>query len=593
MFFGLTNSPATFQTMMNDIFREEIAEGWVVIYMDDILVFSKDKNEHQEQVKRILKKLRQHQLSLKAKKCYFEKEEIEFLGLIISEKGIRMDPHKVKAITDWPTPTTKRELQQFLGFVNFYQRFVKGFAKIAKPLTKLTGKTDWLWTELQQAFQELKNEVTSERVLIIPKPGRPFRMETDASDFAITAILSQLDDEGKWRPVAFLSRSLNDAERNYEIYDKEMLAIMHGFYEWAHYLKGNDEITEVLTDHQNLTFFRKLQNLNRRQARWIMDLQEYNFTIKHRPGKANTKADLLSRRAGFPKGENDNKDVILLKENHFRNIEIRLNEESREWLDLRSEIKKIHQRYYDKQVERGIRQKDPNFKKDDINGYWMWKEHIYVPINQTLRERVIRWCHDEPMAGHPGIAKTLELTTRTFWWPNMKKDIEKYIKACHECQISKPDRQPQAAPLQPNEIPSEPWAVISIDLIRPLVPSKGKDMILVIVDRFSKKAYFLPCNTTITSQGVANLYRDHIFKEHGLPKKVISDQGSQFVSGFMKGLYQNLGIEANPSTAYHPQTDGQTEWVNQELEEYLRIYVNERQNDWVDWLPIAQFCHND
>jgi hypothetical protein len=163
MFFRLTNSPATFQTMMNDIFREEIAEGWVVIYMDDILVFSKDKNEHQEQVKRILEKLQQHQLSLKAEKCYFEKEEIEFLGLIISKKGIRMDPHKVKAITDWPIPTTKRELQQFLGFVNFYRRFVKGFAKIAKPLTKLMGKTDWLWTELQQkAFQELKNEVTSE-----------------------------------------------------------------------------------------------------------------------------------------------------------------------------------------------------------------------------------------------------------------------------------------------------------------------------------------------------------------------------------------------------------------------------------------------
>jgi hypothetical protein len=258
-----------------------------------------------------------------------------------------------------------------------------------------------------------------------------------------------------------------------------------------------------------------------------------------------------------------------LKENHFRKIEIRLNEESREWLDLRSEIKKIHRQYYDKQVERGIKQKDPNFKKDDINSHWTWKEHIYVPINQTLRERAIRWCHDKPMAGHPGIAKTLELTTRTFWWPNMKKDIEKYIKACHECQISKPDRQPRAVPLQPNEIPSEPWAVISIDLIGPLVPSKGKDMILVIVDRFSKKAYFLPCNTTIT------------------------DQGSQFVSGFMKGLYQNLGIEANPSTAYHPQTDGQTERVNQELEEYLRIYVNKRQNDWVDWLPIAQFCHND
>jgi hypothetical protein len=305
---------------------------------------------------------------------------------------------------------------------------------------------DWLmhhnpemdWKNNQIRFSRCPGECYEESKVNEPE-DKIDQFDSTTDKIPIAAILSQLDDNGKWRPVAFLSRSLNDAERNYEIYDKEMLAIMHGFYEWAHYLKGNDEITEVLTDHQNLTFFRKPQNLNRRQARWIMDLQEYNFTIKHRPGKANTKADILSRRAGFPKGENNNEDVILLKENHFRNIEIRLNEESREWLDLRSEIKKIHRRYYDKQVERGIKQRDPNFKKDEFNDYWMWKECIYVPINQTLRERAIRWCHDEPMAGHPGIAKTLELTTRTFWWPNMKKDIEKYIKACHECQISKPD----------------------------------------------------------------------------------------------------------------------------------------------------------
>ena len=263
MFFGLTNSPATFQTMMNNIFRKEIAKGWVVIYMDDILVFSKDKKQHQEQVKRILEKLRQHQLSLKAEKCYFDKEEIDFLGLTITEKGIRMDPNKVKAVTTWLTPMTKRELQQFLGFVNFYRRFIKGFTKIAKPLMKLTGKNEWLWTKLQQkAFEELKQEITSERTLIIPKPGKQFWMETDTSDFTIAAILSQQDNEGKWRPVAFMSKALNDAERNYEIYDKEMLAVMQGFYKWAHYLKGNDALMEVLMDHQNLTYFQKPQNLN-------------------------------------------------------------------------------------------------------------------------------------------------------------------------------------------------------------------------------------------------------------------------------------------------------------------------------------------
>jgi hypothetical protein len=192
-------------------------------------------------------------------------------------------------------------------------------------------------------------------------------METDASDYAVAAILSQQDEEGKWRPVAFMSKSLNDAERNYEIYDKEMLAVMKGFYEWAHYLKGNNEIMEVLTDHQNLTYFRKPQNLNRRQARWIMDLQEYNFTIKHRPGKTNTKADLLSQRADYPKGENDNENVILLKEELFRNLEMRLDEESYMWLMLHNDIANTHRRYFDKQVLKGIRSKDPDFQKDKFN----------------------------------------------------------------------------------------------------------------------------------------------------------------------------------------------------------------------------------
>ena len=169
------------------------------------------------------------------------------------------------------------------------------------------GKNEGSWTELQQmAFKGLKREITSERTLIIPQPNKLFQMETDASDFAITVILSQEDEKGIWRPVAFISKSLNDTERNYEIYNKEMLAIMYSFYEWAHYLKGNNQITEVLTDHQNLTFFQKPQNLNRRQARWILDLQEYNFKITHRSRKSNTKADLLSQCADYPKGENDN-----------------------------------------------------------------------------------------------------------------------------------------------------------------------------------------------------------------------------------------------------------------------------------------------
>jgi hypothetical protein len=185
---------------------------------------------------------------------------------------------------------------------------------------------------------------------------------------------------------------------------------------------------------------------------------------------------------------------------------MRLDEESYMWLTLHNDIANTHQRYFNKQILKGIQNKDPDFQKDDFNRTWTYKGRIYVPAKKELRERAIQWSHDSPFTGHPRIAKTLEMITRDYWWPQMKQDIEMYIKACHQCQITKPNQQPRNAPLQPNEILTEPWSIISINLIGPLVPSKGKDMILVIVDRFSKKAYFLPCNTMITSQGVANLY---------------------------------------------------------------------------------------
>ena len=229
-------------------------EGWVVIYMDDILVYSKNEKEHERHVGRILARLREHKLSLKPEKCWFSKKEIEFLGLIISEDSIKMDEGKVEAIRDWPEPQNKKELQQFLGFVNFYQQFIEGFARIAKPLTKLTGKEEWLWEREQtDAFQGLKHQIAKEITLAIPADEGQFRIEVDASDFAMGGILSQQQKDETWRPIAFISKSLNSTERNYEIYDKEMLAVMYAFYEWSHYLKGVKIPTEVLTDHQNLT----------------------------------------------------------------------------------------------------------------------------------------------------------------------------------------------------------------------------------------------------------------------------------------------------------------------------------------------------
>ncbi len=262
MFFGLTNSPTTFQWMMNDIFRDLIGEGKVTIYLDDILIFSKDLGEHRRIVKRVLQWLRDNKLFLKAEKCEFEVLEMEYLGVIISENSIRMDPVKIAGIAEWPTPTKKRELQSFLGFMNFYRKFIKNYSKVVKALTQLTGLTAWTWGKPQEdAFKELKRRMAEDVVLAIPNDDDPFRVEADASEGAVGAVLSQ-QQNGVWRPVAFMSKSLSVTERNYEIYDKELLAIMLALSEWRHYLMGTAKDVEIWTDHQNLQYFRLPQKLN-------------------------------------------------------------------------------------------------------------------------------------------------------------------------------------------------------------------------------------------------------------------------------------------------------------------------------------------
>jgi hypothetical protein len=295
MFFGLTNSPTTFQTMMNDIFCDLINQGKVVIYLDDILIFTNDLHEHHEIVCHVLETLHQHKLYLKPEKCEFEKSQIKYLGLIILTGQVHMDPVKVKGILDWPVPTAKHELQAFLGFVNFYCCFLRGYSDLAKPLTGLTGNADWVWGPDQQTvFAEIKSHVFSTPVLAIPTNDDPYCLEADSSGKAIGAVLSQLQT-GVWCPIAFLSRALNEAEQNYEIYDCELLAIMTALAEWHHHLMGASQDFEIWTDHQNLAYFRKPQKLNCRQAWWMTELANYHFTLHHKPGKVNQKADLLSR----------------------------------------------------------------------------------------------------------------------------------------------------------------------------------------------------------------------------------------------------------------------------------------------------------
>jgi hypothetical protein len=603
MMFGLTNAPSTFQTMMNDIFADLIAEGKVCVYLDDILIFSKDLSEHRRITRIVLERLRKNKLFLKHEKCEFEKRKIEYLGVIISEGQVEMDPVKVAGVAEWPAPTTKKEVQQFLGFANFYRRFIQDYSHIARPLFLLTGKTNFIWGEEQtDAFQELKDRITSAPILALADDATPFRVEADSSDVATGAVLSQQSGtDSKWHPVAYLSKSLSPVERNYEIHDKEMLAIIRGLEEWRHFLEGAQHRVEIWTDHKNLEYFRTAKKLNRRQARWSLYLSRFDFDLRHRPGRSMGKPDALSRRPDHGSGSADNSDIVLLDAKLFaiRALEgLGMEGEEKEMLRrIRAKVKEglvedsvaVMVKGLKDSKARVIQGAEWNVRE----GLVYYRDRIYVPNDPELRRKIVEQHHDSKIAGHPGRWKTLELVSRSYWWPQMSRYVGTYCKTCDLCIRTKKDRRLPVGTLQPLPVPAHPWETVSVDFITELPDAHGYDAVMVAVDVMGKRAHFMPTHTTITSSGAARLYLHNVWKLHGLPINMVSDRGPQFVAEFMRELYDALGIHMSSSTAYHPQSDGQTERVNQELEQYVRLFVNERQDDWDELLPLAEFQYNN
>jgi hypothetical protein len=420
--FGLTNLPATFQTMMNDIFADLIVEGHVVIYLDDILIFMRTLEEHRRIVRRVLEKLCSHKLYLKPKKCEFEKESIEYLGLIISHNHVAMDLAKVAGVLEWPLPANLKEVQSFVGFLNFYRRFIEGFAKVTRPLHNLTKKgTPFKFGEEElAAFVKLKELITSAPILMLPNSTHPFCVEADSSDFATGGVLSQLClDDGKWHPVAFLSKSLSAVEWNYEIHDKEMLAIIRALEEWRHFLEGAQHTVEIWTDHKNLEYFQTAQNLNRCQARWSLYLSRFHFDLFHRPGTSMGKPDALSRRADHNDGRLDNQGRVLLSPDLFR---VRALTVVRAEGEVKELLREICQSMRSTELEDPVAKAAALLRRDKQRGQlrrseWdfegedllLFNSRIYVLDATDLRRRIIAQHHDSLVAGHPGRWKTLEL----------------------------------------------------------------------------------------------------------------------------------------------------------------------------------------
>ena len=577
--FGLTNVPATFVNLMQDIFQP-IVDKFMVVYVDDILVYSKNEEEHLDHLRQVLDILRANKLYGKTSKCAFFQKSVEFLGFIVSDEGVAADQVKMKAISEWPRPTTLKEIQSFLGICNYYRRFVKDYSSIALPLTELTKKESTLtWTpEAEEAFQDLKKRLVEAPILQLPDPDAEFTVTTDASDFAIGAVLSQKGEEGL-RPVAFESRKLSPAERNYATHEKELLAMLYAMKKWRVYLEGRH--FRVLTDHHSLRYIQTQPNLSRRQARWLETFQEFDFEVEYLPGKENIVADALSRRPDL--------QVNAISE-----------------LEVGNDLKEMIRREIVNDIDFGEVIKavrDPNLTSAvtssylehfDIRNDLLYYDGQRLCLPQgSLRTKALQENHDIDVAGHQGVERTYERMQQQYYWPKLAKDVKSYVKSCDTCQRIKASQQKPAGLLQPLPIPSGRWEEVSMDFITHLpTTKKGNDSIVVFVDLFSKMAHFVAMKATDSAPQVARIFFDTIFKLHGLPKRIVSDRDPKFTSMFWKTLFSHLGTKLAMSTAFHPQTDGQTERANRTLEDMLRAYVGYKQNDWDEKLTAAEFVYN-
>ena len=607
--FGLCNAPSTFQSMINDVFHDLLDEG-VVVYLDDILIYNEDERSHISLVRRVMERIRNAKLCCSIKKSDIHVGEIEFLGYHISPEGISMSTAKVESVRNWPTPRNVKDIQAFLGFANFYRRFIEGFSKICKPMTDLTQKERvFEWTpQCEDAFRRIKTMFTEGPILAHFDYMRSTRVETDASDFALGAILSQLCEDNRWHPIAFHSRKFQPAEVNYDVHDKEMTAIVAAFKEWEHLLMSvHDEIT-VFSDHKNLEYFNSTKVLNRRQHRWAEFLQPFRFKVVYREGRLNEKADTLSRRRDYrPEGGGEPlkvpqkffgpgqyeqvpvERVLVSSARLARMTTLKLATAITELLKAAGATDPLYSGMM-KAIEEGSSNVDARTSIED--GLLLFKGRWYVPNSRELKNKILKSEHDSRVAGHFGQFKTLERIKANFYWPKMDQEVEEYVRSCDSCQRNKASRHKKYGLLDPLEIPNRPWDDISMDFIVGLPESSGHTKIWVVVDRFSKMAHFIPLSTDTPIKEIANIFLREVWRLHGLPSSVVSDRDSRFQSKFWLAVMELLKVDVRLSTAFHPQTDGQTERVNQILEQYLRCYCSYQQDDWAELLPLAEHAYN-
>jgi hypothetical protein len=562
--FGLCNAPATFMRVMNDVLRPFL-DDFVIVYLDDILIFSKSREEHIEHVKKILDVLRKEQLFLKLSKCEFGKTSLIYLGHIVGGGELKIDPSKVKVILEWSRPSNVTEVRSFLGAAQYWRKFIANFSSIAAPLHALTSvKQGFQWGgKQQQAFDTLKEKISSAPVLALPNLRQPFEIQTDASHYAMGAVLLQYG-----KPICFHSETFNGVVINYPTYDKELYALVQSVKKWKHYLLGKETI--IHTDHQPLQYLQSQSKLQQaRHFRWMGFLQQFHLVIKYKKGVFNKVADMLSRPIVSAS--------VILKQSPI------MHESYVEQYALDADFKDVYETLcHSNHVE------ELDYHLHNNLLYHLGK----LCIPQGERINIIREAHSSLIAGHFGVGKTVANLQRFCYWPKMNESVSRYVRGCSLCATSKPSNR-KLGLYTPLPVPSRPWESISMDFVGGLPMSrKGHDYLYVVVDRFSKMCILMPCTKQVTTEQTTQLFFQNVWVHFGLPKSIISDRDSRFVGSFWSSLWALMDTKLKKSTAFHPQTDGQTEVVNRTVVHLLRAYCSKHPKLWDEHLHYVQHAYN-
>lgn len=622
--FGLKNAPATAVRLMREVLRG-LDEKICYVYFDDIIVFAVDIGQLIQRCIEVLKRLRTHNLKLKPSKCTFGMPEVTFLGHIISAQGVDIDPKRIEDVKRFPTPRNPTDVRSFYGLCSFNRKFIRDFAKIAKPMTPLMNAkpSEFAWTtDAQAAFETLRDNLTSAPTLVHYNPEAEHELRTDASSFAIGAVLYQKhDDADQTGVVLYYSKTLNKAQRNYSATEREMLAAFNAITNLKHYLLGKRFI--LVTDHSALSMLRNHKDPHQRLARWIAQLMAYDFEVRYKSGSTHKDADCLSRLVQDRDEPNEDQEVdvddlidprdvardtdfirainSVSSQNGLGNEDQASNSnDNLNLADIRTEQREDQfcKRHVDTLEDETLTDEQ---KAEKAYSFTIQDGKLYrcqtngtnaLVVPARRRAAVLLSCHDSPLGGHFGFQKTFSQIRSRFYWPKMRRDVKQHVQSCTGCQLRKPPNSKRQGLTMPLPIAENVFDTIGIDLIVRLPTSQdGYNTLLVCTDNLSKFAIVVPLKNEL-GQSVRHAFFNHVVTKYGCPKVVISDRGGNLINSAQKDFFDLFGIKRQLTSAFHPQSNGQTERFNRTLAASLTIFIERNQRDWPEFVQAITFAYN-